>query len=152
MGSIFLFLRHSFRMGSFACLDLRCWLTNLKWIWHSTIRPLRFICNIFKIHISWMMWAYGNTVSSRILEEHECTWEFIEFLDEREKSLLWGQSKDGCNCEFTLGFFSFFFPGCFQQFTIQGPIVFMVFHVLIHQLMEGYNVRDTIGQGDFWKL
>lgn len=110
-------------------MDLRFWLTKLTWIWKDTMCPLGLICNIFKIHISGMVWVYGKTISPSFLEEHKSSWEFINFLDEREKS-LWGRAKAVSIVNWDLTFS--FLPGQFEQFIIKSPSVTLVFHVLRH--------------------
>lgn len=104
-------------------INFRPWLTNLTWIWQNTVCSLGLICNIFKIHISWMIWAYEKTVSSSFPEEHKNTWgahcvlgwkrkEFVVRIKQKTQFQLWADT------------FSFFLsplpPGCFEQFIIRG--------------------------------
>lgn len=71
-------------------INSRLWLTNLTCIWQNTVCSLGLICNIFKIHISWVIWAYEKTVSSSFPEEHRSTWGVDCVLGWKRKGFVVG--------------------------------------------------------------
>lgn len=117
------FLRNSFSILSLPVLVIHInrglWLTDLTWIWQNTVCSLGLIYKIFKIHISWMIWAYEKTVSFSFPEEHKNTWgahcvlglkrkEFVVGIKQQRQFQLWADTF----------FPPFFFPSSWLLWAI----------------------------------